>query len=396
MTAHVEPCGEDRISGLRVESTLLCVSQIDDAFRAEWRDLDQKVEAPNPYFCSWFLEPAMKYLAPRDAVRLCVLRRASDDLLIGLIPLIVGNTYAKIPLKHFKVWMHDHCYNGAPLIRRGFGKDVYGALIDWIDTHPDGARFLRFIEHPLTAPVERALNAACVLRSRPLLFQHRRERAVMTGGQDADDVFARAFNAKKRKELRRQARRMEGEGEMQAQHLVDANEIVQAVNAFVALEMSGWKGRREDAFPIGRSDQERAFFKEAMNAGARAGAIFCDQLYMNGAPAAMLFTLRCGNAQAAFKIAHDEKLNAYSPGVLLLIEATKRMLQDPNMRHFDSCARSGHPVADRLWRERMTVAQFNIPAAGVFDAPLLRLCAGLERAKKAISALHGNKAQEKI
>ena len=85
---------------------------------------------------------------------------------------------------------------------------------------------------------------------------------------------------------------------------------------------------------------------------------------------------------------YDETLSAYSPGVRVLIEATRQML-DSDVELFDSCARQGHPVVDGLWSERLPIVQLNVPAKRAADKTLLRTAATLETLKlKALRRLN--------
>ena len=56
-----------------------------------------------------------------------------------------------------------------------------------------------------------------------------------------------------------------------------------------------------------------------------------------------------------WKTAYDESLSPYSPGALLMIEATKAHLDDLNIALTDSCAAPDHPQMDRLWSERRRI-----------------------------------------
>ena len=364
----------------RHDVTLIDVANIDDVLREEWRSLGADPFIANPYFSCWFLKPALKQLGV--GVRLCLIRRAGDGLLIGLAPLVLGDTYAKIPLKHFSIWKYDHGYNGAPLIRRGYEGEVYQALIEWIDQRPEGAKFLRLIEHPFDDAMSKPLRDACAAAKRQFLVQSRRSRAVVSSSQNPDDMLSRAYSGKKRKELRRQLRRLSEIGDLQFVRLTEPEEVSLAIAQFIELELSGWKGRHDDAFPVGGDEHVQEFFTTSMRDGAAKGDVICDALMLDDHPIAMLFSLRSGDQLAAFKIAYNEEFAAYSPGAHLLEEATRKMLSDASIAQFDSCARSDHPLADRLWRERMTVAQINIPAAGALNITLLRVAAALEKLKR--------------
>ena len=147
--------------------SLVRTSDIDDALRAEWRALTIGSSDPNPYFAPWFLEPALRNLTdPSGEVKLCLLRRADDECLVGLVPVVFQKGYSKLPLKHVCVWVHKHCFNGAPLILDGYEVAVFGGLFDWIDTRPEGASFIRFAHLPFGHAMHEALAEACESRGR--------------------------------------------------------------------------------------------------------------------------------------------------------------------------------------------------------------------------------------
>lgn len=364
-----------RKGALSVE--LVRVPEIDDALRGEWRALTKASRDPNPYFAQWFLEPAMRTLVdPSGEVKLCLLRRADDGCLVGLAPIVFQKGYSKLPLKHMCVWAHRHCFNGAPMMRGGYEVAVFSGLFDWIDTRPEGASFIRFAHLPFDYPMHEALAEACDSRGRAFRVQEFHERAILTRENDFDAVMKAAMSGKKRKELRRQANRFADQGEAAFTDLP----VADAIDEFLALENAGWKQVDPEGFPLARSVEETRFFREAMTEGAAQGAVTCSALTLDGAPKAMLFSLRVGDKVSAFKTSYDEAMSAYSPGVRLLIEATRAMLES-DASVLDSCAKQGHPVVDGLWPERLPIAQINVPAARTADKTLLRTAATLEKLK---------------
>ncbi len=355
---------------------------LDSRLVAAWRSLDEDLAVPNPFFSEWFLRPALTHLDPHRAVRLCVIRRARDGLLVGLFPFEIGTRYARLPLRHIAIWKHAHGYDGTPLMRRGYALPVLTAMFDWIDGRPFGARFLRLTQLPLDPVMDGFLKDACTFAGRTPRQQSRVERAQLTDAQDYETLIATALSGKKRKELRRQARRF---GELGAAQFIDlstADTAMQgAVHEFIALESAGWKASAANGEPLARSEGERAFFTQAMRGGARAGAVSCLALTLDTAMVAMLFTLRSGRHLAAFKTSYDERHAANSPGFRLIMEASRRALSEPGIDSLDSCARPSHPVVDRLWPERLPVVTINIPTRHPNDARLLDFAATIERLK---------------
>lgn len=365
--------------------SVVAIEDIDTRFRAAWRSLDEDLAVPNPYFSEWFLGPSLKRLAPKDAIRLCIVTRVGDGALVGLFPFEIGTRYARLPLRHVGVWQNPHGYDGTPLLRRGCSHDAFAAVLDWIDQRPFGARFLRLTRLPYGTVMRGIVSDTCARTNRVPRTQLRTVRACLSAGEDHDALMAAAMSGKKRKELRRQERRFGELGRARIVELpVSDSGILQAAEQFIDLENAGWKATAAYGEPLARSDAERSFFIEAMRAGAGRGAVSCLALMLDHDPVAMLFCLRSGAHLSAFKTAYDENHAAYSPGMRLLIEATRRMLDDPDIAHLDSCARPGHPVVDRLWSQRLPVVQLNIPANHAGDAALLDLAAIVERAKRRV------------
>ena len=176
--------------------TLVNPTSIDDTLRAEWLDLGLNLETPNPFFLQWFLEPALRHLDQDKTVQLCIVRRKHDDFLIGLAPFNIASGYAKLPIKYYSVWKHDHCYNCAPLIRKDHAASFYEALTGWIDKRPSGAKFMRFAMHPLDK------HNKCVqflIGNRRIHTQYSIARAVIRQGDDFKSHMERVYSGKKKK-----------------------------------------------------------------------------------------------------------------------------------------------------------------------------------------------------
>lgn len=80
----------------------------------------------------------------------------------------------------------------------------------------------------------------------------------------------------------------------------------------------------------------------------------------------------------SFKIAYDEALARFSPGVMIEIENLKRFLTDSQAEWMDSCANENHPMINSLWMERRTLVQVAIPLKGVKRRMVYSICRTLE------------------
>jgi hypothetical protein len=96
--------------------------------------------------------------------------------------------------------------------------------------------------------------------------------------------------------------------------------------------------------------------ENAVTGLARAGKARIDRLFAGEQPIAALVTLQSGTTAWCWKIAYDERFARFSPGVQLLIDLTRGLLDDSNVARADSCATAGHPMIDHIWRERLALA----------------------------------------
>ena len=134
------------------------------------------------------------------------------------------------------------------------------------------------------------------------------------------------------------------------------DEIRHAIETFLTLEASGWKGRERTAMVIDR--YRAAFAREAVHLLAERDLCRIHTLVLNNhALAALVVFVEAGVAYT-WKTAYDENYAAFSPGTLLMIEVTKTHLEDPNIAATDSCAVPDHPVMSRLWSERRRIGTF--------------------------------------
>ena len=71
---------------------------------------------------------------------------------------------------------------------------------------------------------------------------------------------------------------------------------------------------------------------------------------------AATITLRSGDTAWFWKIVYDETYAQHSPGVILTYAMTEELVDDLSIIRTDSCAAPNHPMIDRVWRERLALA----------------------------------------
>lgn len=327
---------------------------------AEWDDLARDCADANCFYAPELLIPAGRHLAGNDAISLIAAR---DDAgrLIGLIPIAMAGRHGRLPVANAVNWVHRHCFYGAPLLRRGHEQAAWSAILRQLD-QMKGPAFLHLSGLDAAGRAAAALEATCVAEGRTLSEIQRHARALLRSDMSADAYWEANVRAKKRKELRRLHKRLAELGELKPRLLEDAGEIGQWTADFLALERAGWKGANGTALDC--AADESAFLREALACAMAAGTLSFLRLDLDGRAIAMLINFAAMDGGFSFKIAFDESLARFSPGVLIEIENLRLVQHSETMAWMDSCAAPDHPMIDSLWAERRSIAQYRVELKG--------------------------------
>jgi hypothetical protein len=210
------------------------------------------------------------------------------------------------------------------------------------------------VEHPVAQALLKAAPHVRVLRSW--------QRAALDVSGQFDTWLMENFDHKRRKELKRLKARLAEQGALVVEELKANGDLTPHVSAFLAVEASGWKGNR------GTAILNDAAAAKGLAAGLAAmhaeGKVRFWTMRLDGRPLASLFALVNGGEAVLGKIGYDQSFARYSPGVLLVMEATRCLFAEPGLRLVDSNAIPDHPMIDRLWRDRITCMDVVIAGGG--------------------------------
>jgi hypothetical protein len=205
----------------------------------------------------------------------------------------------------------------------------------------------------LDGPVASLLRSLAETRGLTLVTTGQTPRPVLDSELDGDDYLKASLRSHHYREFRRLKRRLADTGVLEHRVARGPDEIRHAIEAFLTLEASGWKGRERTAMAIDR--YRAAFAREAVHRLAEQDMCRIHALTLDGKLIASLIVLVEQGCAYTWKTAYDENFSAFSPGTLLMIEVTGQHLDDPNIEVTDSCAMPDHPVMSRLWSERRPV-----------------------------------------
>lgn len=165
------------------------------------------------------------------------------------------------------------------------------------------------------------------------------------------DAFLRKRPAGLRNTLRRKSKKLEALGSHRYKVFADQNDLDVAIDAYEHVYAASWK--RPEPFP--------KFTGGLIEAAASAGCLRLGVLYIEERPVATQIWIVSHGTATIFKLAHDERFKALSPGSLLTGHLMRRVIEVDRVREVDF-GRGDEPFKS-LWlsqrRERWGILAFN-------------------------------------
>jgi hypothetical protein len=346
----------------------------------EWRALAKDAAEVNPFFEHWFLTPALEHLVDIHNIRIAEFRVGGS--LCGIFPLSVRDSYGRSPVRNVGNWAHYQCFLGTPLIRKGFERAFWRGLIDALDVADWSGHLMSFAGLDPAGPVYAALIDVAAEMRRPSPIVFRFERAMLATNLSPEDYLQANVRSKKRKEWRRLDNRLGELGQVRFSTLECEGDLPAWCDAFLALEAAGWKGKRGAA--LANTEATRAFFNKTVHHAFGEGLLDLQRLDLDGKPIAMLVNFNTPPGSWSFKIAYDEELARFSPGVMIELRNLERVLLNSSLDWMDSCAVENHPMIDSLWAERREIVQVSIPLSGFKRRAFYAACRAAEKGSAAV------------
>src|SRR6185312_10995426 len=136
-------------------------------------------------------------------------------------------------------------------------------------------------------------------------------------------------------------------------------DVAAALETFLTLEASGWKGARGTA--LAQVEGDAAFIRRATGALATTGNCEMVTLRAGATPVASGIVLRHQSRAFFFKLGVEERFAKFSPGVQLTLDLTRHLCADPAIASADSTASPDHPMINPIWRGRFAIGDVLIP-----------------------------------
>ncbi|HEY7544116.1 MAG TPA: GNAT family N-acetyltransferase [Blastocatellia bacterium] len=323
-----------------------------------WDDLAACTVEPNAFYESWMLRAAFRKFGSAN-IRIALVyakdkaRPNGPPLLCGLFPLEFQSRYKGLPVKVLRLWQNTYCSLCTPLVRADCAREVLSAFFNWLETEGREPSLIEFQTVTADGPFHHALIDVLNQRAALSFVSDLHTRALFRPATDADSYMRSAVSREHRKDLRRKERHISELGQVEYSILEEREDLGQWIEEFLHLERSGWKGRNRSAMAC--SETSRDYFIEIMTEAFRRRKLMMLALRLDHQAIAMKCNFLSGAGSFAFKIAFDEAHARRSPGLLLEVENIRRLHREPSIQWMDSCARSTHPMVNRLWLDRRAI-----------------------------------------
>jgi CelD/BcsL family acetyltransferase involved in cellulose biosynthesis len=333
-----------------MDSRVVALADVDAPFIDRWRALANRPDiTPNPFAEVDFLRPALAYLPEARGMRLFV--GEDDGDLLWLMPLVPTARMGGVPVLPGLRNFFAHNWLGQPLIVAGQESAAASALLRYLS---DNRRAFWLRLHMLDADdkfarslIEGAGHAFVDVGARGVVVR-RPEPTYLSGHLSGHNL---------NKKLRKQRRSFE-RSSGKTLEVVDCSADPHAVDDFLALEASGWKGRADSAFAMRPGNAE--FLKHMCGCFRESGRLQLYALRAGDQNLAMKLMLAANDTLFGFAIAFDERYASLSPGLQLQVEGLQLFHDQPQFQMMDSCSDPDNWMANRLCPDRRSLVNVTI------------------------------------
>lgn len=327
-----------------------------DGLLGAWRGLEARSLEPNVYYAPHYASALLGTVSAGDGVRFATAWKG--DRLIAFLPVVRRGVGLPGIVPSGRGWETLYTFSGTPLLVADDPGAAADALVGALSVLSAGDWVLRNLD--LAGPAIGALVAALDRAGVPHKTFGVFERAFLDGGHSFDEHMKEHVSSKRRRGIARNRRRLEELGAVSVESADHGPALARAVDAFLELEASGWKGVRGTALAC--RPESLAFAKAAFNAEG-PGRCRADLLLLDGKPVAAAIAVLSGGTAFTVKGAYDEAYASYGVGLILEVEIVRTFLTERWAGRLDAATDGSHAI-DHLWPGRMEIGHLAFSFGG--------------------------------
>jgi CelD/BcsL family acetyltransferase involved in cellulose biosynthesis len=351
-----------------------------------WEELAARAIEPNPMYEHWMLLPALRLFGAGVVCALVWMRDASGTRLAGLFPFVRVRRFKGVPATALSSWSHNSWMLCTPLVRADQAPHCLSALLDWVEDGGEGSSVLEFRYLPSDGAFHGVLADSLRSRSSMVLAASNFTRAFLRRGADGQSYLDSALSGLGRKSMRRKEKRLAERGELEHVAMQASDDEWPWIDAFLALEASGWKGRGGSA--LASSKNNYLFACETLSAAHRRKRLHIMGIDLDGKPVARCCNITANEGSYAYRAAYDEAFAAYSPGVMAELDSIRHLHSLPGLQWMDSITDPDNVTLNRLWKERRTM-QSVVVGSGTWGELWVSMLPVMRWAKRRIASSTG-------
>jgi CelD/BcsL family acetyltransferase involved in cellulose biosynthesis len=309
--------------------------------------------------------------------------------LVGVWAFAIGRApQSMLPVDVLTAAPMAHAYLATPVIDRSALDTTLEAMLACIADDAGLPKIVALDAMTMDGATMQALGRVLAARGTAPYLLGQGVRPMLASELDAKRYWEEALSSSSRKKLRQHRRRLAEKGALAYRVWAAPAEVERALEDFLKLEASGWKGRQGTALLSHAADA--AYARAMVAALAARGEAAIHALTLDAQPVSMQLVLRAGPTAFTWKTAYDETWRDASPGMLLLEDYTATFLADDSIARVDSCAYDESSFM-AAWRERQAICTlwFDVTSGGApAFAILTRLQSAYMRARSAAKAAY--------
>ncbi|HEX8418071.1 MAG TPA: GNAT family N-acetyltransferase [Methylobacterium sp.] len=319
---------------------------------AAWDDLLTRASAPHPHYGRQVVEAHRAHgLAPDDLACIVVRREGRLD---AVLPFHIARDVSGLGLPVAQPFRSPFVTGTAPLVADGPDlADTLAALVAGL-REASGGRAWRWPLLAIDSAVGRSLLSAMRDAGWDWGIVEAFERPVLDRRANHDAFLDGHPHRGRLKDLRRRQRRLAETGPVRLDTVTGGPELAEAVEAFLVLEQSGWKGAAGTALAC--RPQTAAFARALFAGGTGPVRTRADILRTGERACAISLALVAGGTACLLKTAYDEAERANAPGLVLEAEIVRALHETAFADRLDSATLGGSAL-ESLYRDRETVAE---------------------------------------
>lgn len=207
------------------------------------------------------------------------------------------------------------------------------------------------------------------------------QRAALFPDPDRSIEPLPTLSKKRLRELRRQLRKLDDVSPTKFECARSSSSVHSAIEGFLTLELKGWKGRKGTA--LYNHKKIAAFSRQIVSELASVNQCEIFSLTQNNKPIASLIMLGRNGRLVPWKMAFDEELSAYSPGMQVMVDATHSLKKRAKFVEADSLAVADHVMMNRVWPDRVAITDLTVALTPEAERQVKRVVDAKQRMRTA-------------